>query len=86
MRTAVERSVCVYNVRAGMSCIYTFLGSQLASLPAQCGGVEGEGRKKMSLNHLLNFTLSPRETGGEVTRRRHFKTHAYNKEHFMQAK
>ena len=69
-------------------------GLQLASLPAQCDSVRGEGRKKMSLNHLLNFTLSPREThggssggggNGPVARRR-YKLHSYNKEQFLQAK
>jgi hypothetical protein len=64
---------------------------QLASLPAQCSSVGGESRKKMSLNHLLNFTLSPREahgssSGGEAGRRRRWKTHSYNKEQFLQAK
>ena len=65
---------------------------QIASLPAQNAGSGGEGRKKLSLNHLLNFTLSPREAGGHGNtsnhgnRRRRNKTHSYNKEQFMQAK
>ena len=72
----------------GSKCSYFV---QLASLPAQCSSAGGEGRKKMSLNHLLNFTLSPREAhgssgGGEATRRRRWKTHSYNKEQFLQAK
>ena len=83
----MERFVCVYTcLTENRHELCAFLVLQLAALPAQCGGVEGEGRKKMSLNHLLNFTLSPRESGREVTRRRHHKTHSYNKEQFLQAK
>ena len=45
----------------------------------------------MSLNHLLNFTVAPREKGGpgparDPQRRRRTKTHSYNKEQFLQAK
>ena len=100
MRTVEERYVymCCNNVSSGGVCYVVYsiecLCShfvQLASLPAQCSSVGGESRKKMSLNHLLNFTLSPREahgssSGGEAGRRRRWKTHSYNKEQFLQAK
>ena len=69
------------------------------SQPQQLWERESEGEKrgrKTSLNHLLNFTLSPREPGssGQLAwaepstgrRRRRNKTRSYNKEQFLQAK
>ena len=65
-----------------------FSGLQYQEEVERAGEGERKGRK-MSLNHLLNFTLSPREggpgrrqgEGSSVTRRR-----SYNKEQFLQAK
>lgn len=63
---------------------------QAVGRPAQADSRE-ESRRKMSLNHLLNFTVAPREKGGpsparDPQRRRRTKTHSYNKEQFLQAK
>ena len=66
---------------------HTSLSPPPQSQPVWEGGSEGERKgRKTSLNHLLNFTLSPREAAGEGARRRRFKTHSYNKEQFLQAK
>ena len=55
----------------------------------------GERKKSspISLNHLLNFTLAPRERGGGgdypvegYARGRHRRISYYNKEQFLQAK
>lgn len=58
----------------------------------------GERKKSgsISLNHLLNFTIAPREryasghigssSSGDFSRRRGKKHHDFNKEQFLQAK
>lgn len=68
-------------------------GRKKLSLPAHLEAVDGDGKKKQSLNHLLNFTLSPRDSHSGSgasswtgdTRRRRQRLHSYNKEQFLQA-
>lgn len=62
----------------------------------ELGSVFLPGSKKQSLNHLLNFSYTPRERGNYQSDRGHHgnngnrmlgtKKHKYNKEHFLQAK
>ncbi|CAH1100482.1 unnamed protein product [Psylliodes chrysocephalus] len=61
----------------------------------ELGSVFLPGSKKQSLNHLLNFSYTPRERGNYQSDRGHHgnngnrmlgtKKHKYNKEHFLQA-
>ncbi|CAG9831157.1 unnamed protein product [Diabrotica balteata] len=61
----------------------------------ELGSVFLPGSKKQSLNHLLNFSYTPRDSfhrsergqgnGNNVNRMMGTKKHKYNKEHFLQA-
>lgn len=62
-------------------------------LEPELGSVFLPGSKKQSLNHLLNFSYTPRENSYHIERRKNVKgklittkKHKYNKEHFLQAK
>lgn len=61
-------------------------------LEPELGSVFLPGSKKQSLNHLLNFSYSPRENSYKDTHKSAkgklitTKKHKYNKEHFLQAK
>lgn len=62
-------------------------------LEPELGSVFLPGSKKQSLNHLLNFSYSPRENSyypgkGKNVKAKFIATkkHKYNKEHFLQAK
>ncbi|KAG5871999.1 hypothetical protein JTB14_030841 [Gonioctena quinquepunctata] len=69
--------------------------SPLEEHEAELGSVFLPGSKKQSLNHLLNFSYTPRESfhqnervsgnGGRGNRMLTTKKHKYNKEHFLQA-
>lgn len=59
----------------------------------ELGSVFMPGSKKQSLNHLLNFSYSPRENFYNIGKEKNLKErliktkkHKYNKEHFVQAK
>lgn len=62
-------------------------------LEPELGSVFLPGSKKQSLNHLLNFSYTPRENCYHVERLKNVKgkfvptkKHKYNKEQFLQAK
>lgn len=67
--------------------------TRLEECEAELGSVFLPGSKKQSLNHLLNFSYTPRESyqperihkGSNGSRMLATKKHKYNKEHFLQA-